>query len=77
MKHTQKVDHFRAYLALVATCKSSHQIRLAGWTKEVASGMLKLGGWWGMEWLAKVKVQNGGSASAKLKNQLGRAALAS
>ena len=29
---------------------------------EVASGMLTLGGWWGMEWRAKVRVQNEGRA---------------
>ena len=35
-----------------------------------------LGGWWGLEWLAKVRVQNRGRVQVKPKNQLGRAVLA-
>ena len=34
---------------------------------EVVSGMLNLGGWWGMKWLAKVTVQNEGGAQVKKK----------
>jgi len=39
------------------------------WTCEVVSGMLSLGGWWGMDWQEKVTVQNCGRALVKPKNQ--------
>ena len=35
---------------------------LAGWMSQVVSGILTLGRRWGMEWRAKVRVQNGGRA---------------
>ena len=41
--------------------------------RKVVSEMLTLGGWWGMKWQT-VRVQNGGSAREKPKNQLGRTA---
>ena len=37
---------------------------------KVASGMFTLGGWWGMEWQAKVIVLNGGRAWVKPKTSL-------
>jgi len=49
---------------------------LASWTCEVVSGMLTLGGQWGMEWRAKVKEQNGARTRIKPKNQPGKAVLA-
>jgi len=35
---------------------------------EVVTGVLKLGGWWGMEWQVKIRVHNGFKAEVKPKN---------
>jgi len=42
---------------------------------QVVSGMLSLGGGWGMDWQEKFKVQNCGRAPLKPKNQPGGAVL--
>ena len=42
----------------------------------VGDGIFMLGGWWGMEWQEKFRVQNEVTARVKPKNQLGRAVLA-
>jgi len=49
---------------------------LAKWIWEVVSGMFTMDGRRGMEWRAKVRVQNGGREQVKPKNQPGRAVLA-
>jgi len=62
----------------VAAHRSSRQItykKLDGWTCEVVSGMLSLGGG-GMDWRKKFTVQNCGRALVKAKNQPGGAVLA-
>ena len=59
----------RASLALADACikvpTKEDKIIMAGWTSEVVSGMLTLGGWQGMEWWAKVRVKNEGRAQVK------------
>ena len=49
---------------------------MASWMSEVVSGMLTLSGWQEMEWWAKVRVQNEGTARVKPKNQFWKALLA-
>ena len=64
MKLTQKVYHFTVFENFPTT--SSYSLKfppnkienLPSWACEViVTGMFTLGGWWGMEWQAKVRVQ--------------------
>ena len=81
-KLTQKVDHFTVFESFPNTSCCSQKFlpnkieNLASWTCKVASGMFSLGGQWGMEWRAKIIIQNGSRAQVKPKNQPGRAVLA-
>ena len=51
-------------------------ISMASWICEVVSGMFTLDEQWGMEWRAKVIVQNDVRARLKPRNQPGKAVLA-